>query len=54
MCVCLCTSAHEYTAHKSQKRASDPPEAGVIGGCEPPETGVGNQTQALWKSWDPS
>ena len=26
------------------------PGAGVVGGCESPDTGVGNRTQVLWKS----
>lgn len=30
--------------------ASDPTVAGVTGYCEPPNLGVGNQFQGLWKS----
>lgn len=28
---------------------SDFSEAGVTGGCEPPDLGAGNQTGVLWK-----
>lgn len=29
---------------------SDPPGAGVTGGCEPPGVRVGNQMLVLWKN----
>lgn len=36
-------------AHEGQKRVSDSPGAGVIQGYKLPDTGAGNQAQAVCK-----
>jgi hypothetical protein len=51
MCASVCGFVHRSVgAFGGQKRASDPPGAGVMGGCMLPSPGARNWTQVLCRS----
>lgn len=50
LCLCLCVGTCALVEVLMKALGIGSPGDGVTGGCEPPDTGVGNQTWVLCES----